>query len=56
MLGSRIIYFFFIWKEVCMKNTEMSMEEWREYLGISEDDGTVPEDDVEGEWEDVRKL
>ena len=39
-----------------MSKEDMSLEEWKEYLGISDDDAAVPDDDVEGEWEDVRKL
>lgn len=31
-------------------------DEWRQYIGICEDDNTVDENDVEGVWEDVREL
>ena len=36
---------------------EMTQEDWKQYLGIDEEkEEVVPVDDVEGEWEDVRKL
>lgn len=35
----------------------MNQEEWENYLGISEEtEEAVPADDMEGEWEDARKL
>lgn len=40
-----------------MKEEMMAADDWKDYLGIEEEtDETVPTDDVEGEWEDVRKL
>lgn len=30
-------------------------DEWKQYIGIC-DENTVDEDDMEGEWEDVREL
>lgn len=40
-----------------MKEQIRTMEDWKEYLGIEEEkEETVPADDTEGEWEDVRKL
>lgn len=40
-----------------MNEGKMNQKDWEEYLGISEEtEETVPVDDMEGEWEDVRKL
>lgn len=40
-----------------MDEQNMKQEDWKDYLGISEEpEDTVPADDMEGEWEDVRKL
>ena len=40
-----------------MKEQIMTPDEWKSYLGIDEEtEEAVPIDDVEGEWEDVRKL
>lgn len=40
-----------------MDEEKMTAEDWKSYLGIpDEKEEAVPEDDVEGEWEDVRKL
>ncbi|MCM1159489.1 MAG: hypothetical protein NC300_12565, partial [Bacteroidales bacterium] len=42
---------------VYMDGQTMTTEDWKSYLGISEEPEEVtPEDDVEGEWEYVRKL
>ncbi len=35
----------------------MTSDDWKDYLGIVEDqEEVVPVDDVEGEWEYVRKF
>ncbi len=34
---------------------EMTVEEWMQQYGLTEDD-TTDVDDVEGKWEDVRTL
>lgn len=40
-----------------MEEQIMTEEDWKNHLGIFEEqDEIVPVDDVEGEWEDVRKL
>jgi len=40
-----------------MKQQDMNKEDWKACLGIPEEtEETVPADDMEGEWEDVRKL
>ncbi len=40
-----------------MNEEQMNKEDWKACLGISEEtEETVPADDMEGEWEDVRKL
>lgn len=40
-----------------MEEQIMTEEDWKEHLGILEErDETVSVDDVEGEWEDVRKF
>jgi hypothetical protein len=40
-----------------MNEEQMNQEDWKAYLGISEEtEETVPADDMEGGWEDVRKL
>lgn len=49
--------FFRARKEGYMDEQNMKQEDWKDYLGISEEpEDTVPADDMEGEWEDVRKL
>jgi len=40
-----------------MDEDTMTPDDWKGYLGIVEEQGeAVPEDDMEGEWEDARKL
>lgn len=40
-----------------MLEQNMNQDDWKVYLGIEEEsEETVPADDVEGEWEDARKL
>lgn len=40
-----------------MEEETMTPDGWKGYLGIVEEqEEAVPADDVEGEWEDVRKL
>lgn len=40
-----------------MDKQNMNYNDWKNYLGIDEEtEEIVPTDDVEGEWEDVRKL
>ena len=40
-----------------MQRQNMNEDDWKAYLGISEEtEEIVPTDDMEGEWEDVRKL
>lgn len=40
-----------------MNEETMTMDDWKDYLGIVEEsEETVPVDDVEGEWENVRKF
>lgn len=40
-----------------MDEQNMRPEDWTAYLGIPEEsEEAVPVDDMEGEWEDVRKL
>ncbi len=40
-----------------MDEARMTPDDWKGYLGIVEEQAeAVPEDDMEGEWEDVRKL
>lgn len=34
----------------------MTSDDWKDYLGIVEEQEEVPVDDVEGEWEYVRKF
>lgn len=40
-----------------MSEEKMTADEWKAYLGIpDEKEKVVSDDDVEGEWEDVRKF
>lgn len=40
-----------------MNEEQMNQEDWKAYLGISEEtEEIVSADDMEGTWEDVRKL
>lgn len=40
-----------------MNEEQMNQEDWKACLGISEEtEEIVPADDMEGEWEDARKL
>lgn len=40
-----------------MDEEKMNQKDWEDCLGISEEtEEIVPTDDMEGEWEDVRKL
>lgn len=40
-----------------MNEEQMNQEDWKACLGISEEtEEIIPADDMEGEWEDARKL
>lgn len=47
----------FVLRRDFMKQQDMNQEDWKAYLGIPEEtEETVSADDMEGEWEDARKL
>lgn len=39
------------------QDNNINLNDWKTYMGIKEEmEEIVADDDVEGEWEDVRKL